>query len=508
MAENKHTARQALQEWAAYVENIRRETPVETGLSRSDIERKKRYLEGRPLEWITYFFPNYAKYPFAPFHKKAIARMIDNPEWYEVLSWSRELAKSTIVMFVVLYLTLTGRKRNVMLASSTQDAARRLLAPYKANLEGNQRLIAFYGEQTSLGNWTDLEFITRDGVAFRAVGAGNAPRGSRNEAVRPDVLLVDDFDTDEDCRNPDIIQKKWEWYEQAFYATRSISEPTLIVWAGNIIAKDCCVVRAAKYADNHDIVNIRDKEGRSTWPEKNTEQHIDETLSKISTASAQKEYYNNPVSEGEVFKNITWGKIPSLNKFKFLVNYGDPAPGENRGKGASTKSCVLMGMYNDKLYIIKAHLDHGLNSDFIQWYIEHELYVAGKTTVYHYIENNKLQDPFFQQVFKPLVVKARKKQGVSLSIRPDEERKTDKATRIEANLEPLCREGRMIFNEAEKENPHMKRLVDQFTLFTLRMKFPADGPDCVEGGYRCIKNKRLTLQPTITLSAAKNNKRL
>lgn len=508
MAESKLTAKQAIQEWAEYVDNIRRETPIEVGLSQSDIEKKKRYLEERVFEWIVYFFPNYAKYPFAPFHRRAILRLITNSEWYEVLSWSRELAKSTIVMFVVLYLTLTGRKKNVMLASATQDSARRLLAPYKANLEGNQRLIAFYGTQMSLGDWTDLEFVTKGGVAFRAIGAGNAPRGSRNEAVRPDTLLVDDFDTDEDCRNPDTIQKKWEWYEQAFYATRSISEPTLILWCGNIIAKDCCVVRAAQYANSHDIVNIRDKDGKSSWPEKNTELHIDEALSKISTASAQKEYYNNPISEGEVFKTITWGKVPPLSKFKFLVNYGDPAPGEGKGKGASTKSCILMGAMGDKLYIIKAKLDHGLNSDFIGWYIEHELFVAGRVPVYHFMENNKLQDPFFQQVFKPLVAQARKKQKISLSIKPDEDRKTDKATRIEANLEPLNREGRLIFNESEKDNPHMKRLTDQFSLFTLRLRYAADGPDCVEGGYRIIKNKVVSLQPTIVLHAKPNNKRL
>lgn len=508
MAENKQTSRQALQTWEDYIANIRRETPVESNLSQSDIEKKKRYLEDHPLEWIKYFFPNYAKYDFAPFHKAAIHRMIDNDEWMEVLSWSRELAKSTVVMFVVMFLTLTGKKKNVMLASATQDSARRLLAPYKANLEGNQRIISFYGEQQGIGSWTDLEFITKGGAAFRAIGAGNAPRGSRNEAVRPDVLLVDDFDTDEECRNPDTIQKKWEWYEQAFYATRSISESTLVVWCGNIIAKDCCVVRAGKYANSWDIVNIRDRNGKSTWPQKNTEEHIDTVLSKISTASGQKEYFNNPISEGEIFKTITWGKVPSLSKFRFLVNYGDPAPGESNKKGASTKTCALVGMHAGKLYIIKVHLDHGLNADFIQWYFEHEKFVGGKCPVYHMMENNKLQDPFFQQVFKPLVAKARKEQGISLSIKPDEERKTDKATRIEANLEPLSREGLLVFNEAEKDNPHMQRLVEQFSLFTLSLKFPADGPDCIEGGYRAIKNKTVELQPTITLPPAKNSKRI
>lgn len=112
--------------------------------------------------------------------------------------------------------------------------------------------------------------------------------------------------------------------------------------------------------------------------------------------------------------------------------------------------------------------------------------VQDKTTVYCYMENNKLQDPFFQQVFQPLVAKVRRERGIQLHIRPDERKKTDKATRIEANLEPLNRIGNLILNEAERDNPHMRELADQFSLFTLSLKYPADGPDAVEGGNRII----------------------
>jgi hypothetical protein len=99
---------------------------------------------------------------------------------------------------------------------------------------------------------------------------------------------------------------------------------------------------------------------------------------------------------------------------------------------------------------------------------------------------------------------------VQLFIAPDEERKTDKATRIEANLEPLNREGNLILNEAERDDPHMKRLEDQFKLFTLRLKFPADGPDCVEGGLRILKRKVQQLEPVVTLrpNRNRNHKRL
>jgi len=497
----KQADRAALIEWEAIKENIYRETAVDSSMTQADIEKHRIYLEAHPIEWIKYFFPGYAKYEFADFQKKAIRRIIAHDEWYEVLSWSRELAKSTITMFIVSYLTLTGRKKNVILTSNSKDNAVRLLAPYRANFESNRRIEAYYGKQQTLGSWTEDEFITKMGASFRAIGAGQSPRGSRNEAIRPDVLLVDDFDTDDDTKNPDIIQKRWEWWEQALYPTRSVSEPTLVIFCGNLIAKDCCVARAGAIADSWDIVNIRDKQGHSTWPEKNTEEHIDRTLSKISTLSQQHEYFNNPISEGEIFKDVVYGKVPPLSKFKFLVIYGDPAPGESKGKkGKSFKAVMLLGKRDGKLYVIKARLAQALNAEFIDWYVQLLEYVGGKTNVYCWMENNKLQDPFFQQVFKPLVRKVRKEKNITLYIQGDEEKKTDKATRIEANLEPMNREGNLILNEAERDNPHMKELEDQFKLFTLSLKYPADGPDAVEGGNRKIDQTAQKADRPITQS--------
>jgi len=279
------------------------------------------------------------------------------------------------------------------------------------------------------------------------------------------------------------------------YPTRSISEPTLVLWNGNIIAKDCCIVRAGAVADHHDIVNIRDKDGHSTWPEKNTEEHIDRALSKITTSSQQKEYFNNPVSEGKIFKNCAFGKVPALSKFKYLVIYGDPAPGESKSKKSSTKSVWLMGKQEGKLYVIKGFIGRELNAVFIDWYVRLLEWVASRVPVYCYMENNKLQDPFFRQVFQPLVTKARRERNVTLYIRGDEEKKTDKGVRIEANLEPLDRDGLLVFNEEEKDNPNMKELIDQFKLFELTLPYPADGPDCIEGGLRILDRIQRESQP-------------
>ena len=226
----KQTDRIALQNWEKFKDNIARATPVDRSMSQAEIQKHRAWLEARPLEWIKFFFPNFAQYEFAPFQKRAIRRILSNPEWFEVNSWSRELAKSTCAMFCIMYLTLTGLKRNVILTSNSFDNAVRLLDPFRANLEANGRIIAYYGKQQSLGSWTEDEFITKQGVAFRALGAGQSPRGSRKDAVRPDVLIVDDFDTDQDTLNPDIIQKRWDWWEKELYPTRSVSEPTLVLF--------------------------------------------------------------------------------------------------------------------------------------------------------------------------------------------------------------------------------------------------------------------------------------
>ena len=215
-----------------------------------DYVRRLEKLEKDPVSWMLFFFAEYTRHPFTSFQKKAIRRITSNPEWYEVLSWSRELAKSTIVFMCIMYLVLTKRTRHVLLVSNSHENATRLLDPYKKSFEQNSLLKAYYGDLREAGNWTADEFSLTSGAAFRALGAMESPRGTRKDAFRPDTILPDDFDTDADCRNPDIVKKKWQWFEEALIPTRSVSGDLLVVFCGNVIARDCCVTRAGAKADH------------------------------------------------------------------------------------------------------------------------------------------------------------------------------------------------------------------------------------------------------------------
>lgn len=501
MSKTDLSDKQALREWDDFLDNIRRETALSQGETEAQQKKRIARLEANPEEWFKYYFPQYAYADPAPFHIAATKRVLSNPEWYEVRMWSRELAKSTRTMMEVLYLVLTRRKKYVLLISNSADNAARLLAPYRANLEANQRIIHDYAMQELPGRWGQEEFVTRSGAAFRALGAGQSPRGTRNEEIRPDIILFDDVDTDEECRNPEIIKKKWRWIEQAAIPTRSISVPTLIIFCGNRIATDCCVERASQIARHTSVVNIRNDDGKSSWPQKNSEEAISNILSTISYASQQKEYYNNPITEGSVFNELGYKKMPRLEQYTLLVCYTDPSFKDS--KKNDFKATVLVGKWRDEFHVIKCYLDQTSTAKMVDWHYAIMDMVAGRS-VYYYMEQVFLSEVLLKEFYD-----AAKTRHRTIPIKGDDRKKEDKFTRIESLLEPLHRNGKLYFNEAEKDNPHMKRLDEQFVALAPGSRAHDDGPDAVEGAVWLINQKESMLSPS-TISCSKgirNDKR-
>lgn len=490
--------KQALFDWDDFLESIRNSTPVDHNETQELKAKRMKHLEkpGNEEEWIEYYFPKYCFCKPAKFQIKSFRKILRaDKSFFQRRAWFRGSSKTTRRMFEVLYLKFV-RKLQVcaLLVSKNNDNATRLLDSYMATLEANQRLINDYGIQERPGKWTHGEFTTRDKSTFRAVGAGQNPRGAKNEELRVNVLIFDDVDDDEVCRNPERLQQVWEWIQEAVIPTVDISRPYYIFVDNNIIAKDSIAVKAAEFATDVETINIRDEEGKSTWPEKNSEEDIDSILNKISYESGQKEYFNNPLTLGQTFKEIRWDKCPPLSKLQFVLQYADPAT-SNRdkptAKSKASNSCKgtgLLGFYDGKFYLYTCYLDNMSNSSFVESLYAIRQYVNNKVPLYSFIENNSLQDPFYQQVLLPIIFDKGKQNGGALMISPDDTKKPEKWYRIEADLEPLVRLGMLIFNQEEKNNKHMKRMESQFLTANPNSR-ELGGPDIIQGGYKIIQNK-------------------
>jgi len=505
--------KQALLEWEDFLLSIRNSTPVD--INESEYEKKKRIknLEANPEDWFKYYFPKYCFAPVAQFQKESTKRILKATQrFYQRRAWARGLSKSTRRMFEIFYLKFARKMRiNMLLLSKSNDNAVRLLDSYQANLEANQRIINDYGVQERAGKWEHGEFTTRDNCTFRAVGSGQNPRGAKNEELRINIIIADDLDDDEVCRNSERLHQVWEWWEQAVIPTVDISSLYFIFVDNNIIAEDSIAVRAEEYADDVELINIRDSNGFSVWPEKNSEEAIDYMLESISYESGQKEYFNNPIVQGKAFKEIIYGKCPPFNEFPFIIIYADPSP-SNRDKPAlkarvqnSCKAVITIGYKDMKFYILRAFVDNTTNSNFIDWLYTSYEFIKGHSLPFVYIENNSLQDPFYQQVLLPLIFEKGKERKYVLPVSPDDRDKPDKWFRIEGTLEPLNRLGLLILNEDEKNNPHMKRLESQFKSAGPNSK-TMDGPDAVEGAVMIIKNKiDVQASESITIIRRKRN---
>lgn len=452
---------------------------------------------GNELEWIKFYFPKFCFKPFAKFHIRSIKKALGAKRFRQWRKWFRGSSKSTIRMMERFYdMFVLKFRTNALLISKTADNAERLLQPYKINLEANQRLINDYGVQEKPGSWTADEFTTRSGHNFRAVGAEQNPRGARLEELRVTLIIFDDIDDDEVCRNPDRVKQRFEWMEKAVIPTVDISGEYKIFMDNNLIAEDSCAARFGELPGvDVDTVNIRDENGVSSWPEKNSEADIDEMASGMSTAAWEGEFNNNPYIEGTVFPEMKYGKCPPLHTIPFVVIYGDPSPSNKDRpslKSRSQNSCkavVLLGYHDGKFYLYKCFVNIVTNATFIDWFYNANDQVVKKTTPYNYIENNGLQNPFYEQVILPMINEKGKEPGRTiLPIAPDDRDKPDKFFRIEANLEPLNRNGLLILNEDEKNDPHMKRMEAQFKSVSPNSK-TMDGPDAVEGAVFKIKEK-------------------
>ena len=498
-------------QWQKYTNGIRKATPIDKNETEETRSERIKRLEapGNEEEWIKYYFKKYAFAEPADFQKKSSLRIFaacdkmqakGSGKFYQSRKWARGLSKSTRRMMELFYLMFVKKfPINMLLISKSEKNALKLLKPYRGHLEANERIIQDYGRQYNAGAWTDGEFTTLTGNSFLAVGREQSPRGAKNEEMRVNVVDFDDTDDDELCRNPDRVEDAWNWIEQAVIPTVEISKPYFIFFDNNVIAEDSLTLRAAEKANDSETVNIRDENGVSTWPEKNTEEMIDEMLSNLSYASAQKEYFNNPMSTGKTFAEMHWGECPPLKEMPFAVVYADPAPSNKDKPGAksnlaqSRKAVFIVARKKNTYYIYSGFLDVMGTAIFISSLYACRDYVDNACPAYFYIENNTLQDPFYEQVLLKEVYEQGPYKGGVLGILPDTRKKPEKWPRIEATLEPLNRMSNLIMNIKEKDNPHMKRLESQFKAAKATSK-ELDGPDAIEGAVYIISQKINTLE--------------
>ena len=172
-------------------------------------EKAKRYAEANPERWVRLLFPEYLSAPFAEHHRDfwrwvwTIERGKKVPAYFAI--WPRGHAKSTSGELACVSLGARGKKRYVLYVSGTQEQSDDHVANIAAMLESSRfgelypdmarPLLGKYGNSKG---WRRNRLRTAGGFTVDAIGLDTAARGAKVEEDRPDVIVFDDVDSEND----------------------------------------------------------------------------------------------------------------------------------------------------------------------------------------------------------------------------------------------------------------------------------------------------------------------
>lgn len=507
--------RQSLRQWDEYRNGVLKSTTIDLNETYADKQKRIERLLGNWEEFCKYYFPTYCMSDFSDFHRRFANKVIKNKRLYVSRKWARAHAKSVLAgIMLPMYLKFTGQLKNMLCVSYNESNAKELLLPLMLQFESNQRLINDFGEQVGFGNWEDGKFITKDGCSFRAIGSGQSPRGARNNEARPDYILCDDIDEDELCRNPRRLDQAWDWMQGALLGCFDIKGAGRFVVVGNIIASDSLVKRSCEVADDHEQIDIickgkeidkkllqqlqkeqldcDDKKKmevlndaiayvklgyRPSWQERFSIYDVAYMVNKMGFRNAQREYFNNPLVEGKVFKKdwMQFKKLPPLKTYRFLVNYLDP--GFKKTATSDSKAMILIGLHNGEYHIHKVFCGQASIEEMIEWGYAIDDFVKLNNGAYIF----KMEEVFLQSLLYEHFSAAGKRKNRNLPVSGDTRKKPDKDARIEG-LSGYFERGLVWFSEELQNDHHCKTLIQQFTNFEPGVKTFKDGPDATEGG--------------------------
>ena len=259
----------------------------------------------------TFISPKYDQLcPTPPFHRAAWSLYASSAPAAMVIAPRDHAKSSALTMVFILAATLFRSADYVILISSTEDGAAEQLGNITEELTENEDLIREFGVKKFLRtSSTDVICEMNDGHRFRilARGAEQRIRGRLWKGKRPNLLVCDDMEDDEQVENADRRRKFRIWFFRA--AKQALSKSGRIRVHGTVLHDDSLLNRLRKnrtwkhlfyaaHAAFDDFSNL-------LWPERWSERQLkarrQEFIEDGDSAGYSQEFLNNPLDHSDAF---------------------------------------------------------------------------------------------------------------------------------------------------------------------------------------------------------------
>lgn len=491
MAKQKVTRKQELealrryQEQLAFIKDSARPEVQHTAEQRE--ARIKRAAKDYNY-YVEQYFPHWAKADCAWFHIESANRVRRNRHIFLIRKWSRGFAKSvhTDVLEPIWLHLFHGQPMCMILVGNTLFDAKVLLSDLQAEFAANPQLIADFGALMDEGNWAKGDFRTKKGGRFFALGKGQSPRGKRNGPMRPNHLVLDDVDNDEEIGNPKQVDKSVRWILRALIPAMG-AEGGRFVMAQNLIGPYTILSNLSENPEFETFqVDALDEHGQPNWPYYTLE-FYDRMRRRIGTAAFDTEYMNDPKTAGKIFTDdhLPWAPIKKRHHYERIVGQWDIAYSES--KTADTNAVPIVGLTRSgQKHLLTGFCRQCVMEEALRWMYEYELGLPSTVIVEWYAESQ-----FWNNSVELAMQTVAQEYGWRLPIVFDDRPQGNKYSRILKML-PTMQRREFYVNEDEKHNPDVQRGLQQIKGIEPGYNTHDDFPDALQTAIDKLEESQLS----------------
>ena len=396
------------------------------------------------------------------FHTEIIDLIKEDDNKRIAIAAPRGHAKSSLVDLVYLLWVIIHKKaKYVLLISDTYTQATAFMDALKAELEGNEKLRAMYGDMTSK-NWSEGEIVA-NGIKIEALGAGMKVRGKKYREYRPDLIIIDDLENDELVQSKERREKLSRWYSGALEPC--LGEGGRIIIIGTILHFDALLYKILDPKQYPEYIKrvykaiIDEKERKTLWEEHLNYDKIlkvkEEYIGRGQLYLFYQEYQNDPISdENRHFRleNFKYFEDSEL-KDKLLATYITIDRAYSTAKTADYTGIIVNSVdTQNNWYIQKAERFKGKEDKLID-------YIFGLVSFFQPVKLG-IEQKAFKYTLQVALEDEMRRRNIFFSVVELKDKGTNKNLRIEG-LVPRFNTG-TIFIKREQTD-----LIDELTRFPM-----------------------------------------
>ena len=228
----------------------------------------------KDMGWFgKYCFPKALAKDTPPFHRDIYKKLRSDKTRRVLIAAPRGTAKSTVCSLIFPMYKIAYKKPEedlfIVIVSESQAQSVNFLSRIKYHLENSQNFKDIYGDFSSVTakRWTGADIVLKNGARIVAVGTGQRVRGFIEGDTRPNVIIVDDFESELNAFTPEARTKNRKWMTEAVIP--SLSDEGRIVMIGTVISEDCFLYWAKDSPAWETLwYSIWDDDEQSIWPQR------------------------------------------------------------------------------------------------------------------------------------------------------------------------------------------------------------------------------------------------